>query len=73
MLINILLTILCITNPFIAIYSYRKAIQDMQRIESKEEIKTSVELPKIPKKYKPSKEEQERQEKMNAINEYTGW
>lgn len=73
MTINILLIALCIINPLLVLYAYRKAIQDMQKIENKEEIKTDVELPKIPKKYKPSKEEVERQEKMNAINNYVGW
>lgn len=72
MLINILLILLCIINPILAIYCYRKAIQDMQRIENKEEIKTSVELPKIPKKHKPTEEQKELQKTMKAVNDFTG-
>lgn len=69
-LIIILLFILCVINPFIALFSYRKAIQDMQRIDNKQEIKTSIELPNIPKKYKPTEEQIELEKVRNAVNDF---
>jgi len=70
MTINILLITLSIINPLLVLYAYRKAIQDLQKIDKSEEIKTSVELPNLPKKHKPSKEEQEFQKQFSALNDF---